>query len=114
MAACEALCALLRVRTGPCPHRGFSGRIWAVFEGRKKEQEKALTPFCVRAATTTRSAGGFRELGPTLFQRAECGFDADLEGLAPKAQNYKVLNDAIMEKEVVLPWKSGKTGIPFG
>ena len=55
------------------PHRGFSGRFGAVFEGRKEEQEKALTPFCVRAATTARSAGGSENWDRRFFREPNVG-----------------------------------------
>ena len=43
-----------------------------------EEQEKALTLLCVRAGTTSRSAGGFRGSGLTLFPCSEGSLDADI------------------------------------
>ena len=43
-----------------------------------EEQEKALTLLCVRAATTSRSAGGFQESELTLFPCSKENLDADI------------------------------------
>ena len=43
-----------------------------------EEQEKALTLLCVRAGTTSRSAGGFQGSGLTLFPCSEGSLDADI------------------------------------
>ena len=42
------------------------------------EQEKALTLLCVRAGTTSRSAGDFRGSWLTLFPCSEGSLDADI------------------------------------
>lgn len=66
-------------------------RFRAVLRGlnrRKGEkQEKALTLLCARAATTYRSAGGFRKSELTLFPRSKGDLDADI-GKKPRTRRF--------------------------
>ena len=72
-----------RVRWGEEAQR--NERVFALLGGNEgygacddEEQEKALTLLCVRAGTTSRSAGGFRGSGLTLFPCSEGSLDADI------------------------------------
>ena len=85
------------------PPPGVFGADLGRFRGTEERAGESPDAFLRPGSHNHPQCGRFRELGPTLFQRAECGFDADLEGLAPKTRNHKVLNDAIVEKEVVSP-----------
>ena len=64
-----------------------------------EEQEKALALFRTRTVTSTRSAGGFRKPGLTLFCRVHIPFDAGSSKTAPKARCCRGFNDAIPKKE---------------
>ena len=64
-----------------------------------EEQEKALTLLRARAATTSRSAGGFRGAELTLFPRSKGDLDADI-GKSPRIQRFdRVGGDAVLRKE---------------
>ena len=91
---------------------GFSGRIWAGFLGqeprRDDEQEKALTLLCVRAGTTSRSAGGFRGSGLTLFPCSEGSLDADIGKKPINTAVWPGWNDAVLRKEEFWKMKGEK------
>ena len=84
---------------GPAPPRVFGADLGR-FRGTEGRAGESPDAFLRPDSHNHPQCGRFRELGPTLFQSAEYGFDADLEGLALKARNCKVLNDAIVEMEV--------------
>ena len=64
-----------------------------------EKQEKALTLLCARAATTSRSAGGFRGSGLTLFPAPKETLTLILEK-SPRIQRFdRVGGDAVLRKE---------------
>ena len=81
-----------RVRWGEEEQR--NERVFALLGGNEgygacddDKQEKALTLLCVRAGTTSRSAGGFRGSGLTLFPCSKGDLDADI-GKKPRIRRF--------------------------
>ncbi len=73
-----------------------------------EEQEKALTLLCARAATTSRSAGGFQGSELTLFPRSKGDLDADI-GKKPRTRRFdRVGGDAVLRKEKFWEMKEEK------
>ena len=73
-----------------------------------EEQEKALTLLRARAATTSRSAGGFRGAELTLFPRSKGDLDADI-GKSPRIRRFdRVGGDAVLRKEKFWEMKEEK------
>jgi hypothetical protein len=52
------------------------GQILRILQRVKNKQEKALTLFCARAATSARGADSFGRFSVTLFRLAETAVDA--------------------------------------
>ena len=103
-----------RVRWGEEEQR--NERVFALLGGNEgygacddDEQEKALTLLCARAATTSRSAGGFRGAELTLFPRSKGDLDADI-GKKPRIRRFdRIRGDAVLRKEKFSEMKEEKS-----